>query len=123
MRVLDEMCEILEDELEAVAKKAKKESISPTELESVYKSVDILKDIETIKAMKDHGGYSNNGSYGSYDDGYMGRYSGRDDRYSELRGRDSMGRYTSRDAGYSRDYEADMLRDEIRNMSRKLDRM
>ena len=112
MRVLDDICMILEDEMEAIVKKG---TISPTELESIYKSVDVIKDIETIKAMKEQGGYS-------YEDGYMNGRSGRDDRYSRLRGRDSMGRYTSRD-GYSRDNETEELREELMNMSRKLDRM
>lgn len=112
MRVLDDICMILEDELEAIVKKG---TVSPTELESVYKSVDVIKDIETIKAMREQGGYS-------YEDNYMNGRSGRDDRYSRLRGRDSMGRYTSRD-GYSRDHETEELREELANMSRKLDRM
>lgn len=114
MRVLDDICMILEDELEAIVKKG---TVSPTELESVYKSVDVIKDIETIKAMREQGGYSN-----SYEDNYMNGRSVRDDRYSRLRGRDSMGRYTSRD-GYSRDHETEELREELANMSRKLDRM
>lgn len=118
MRVLDDICMILEDELEAIVKKG---TVSPTELESIYKSVDVMKDIETIKAMKEQGGYSN-GYYNSYEDSYMNGRSRRDDRYSGLRGRDSMGRYTSRD-GYSRDHETEELREELMNMSKKLDRM
>ena len=137
MRVLDEMCEILEDELKDITKKG---DISPAELESVYKSVDIIKDIETIKAMKESGGYSN-ASYNSYDGSYEGSYgsyrggegmsnAGRrvrdgdgDGRYSERRGRDAMGRYTSRDDGYSRDQETEALRKELNEMRKKLDRM
>ena len=137
MRVLDEMCEILEDELKDITKKG---DISPAELESVYKSVDIIKDIETIKAMKEQGGYSYN-SYNSYDGSYEGSYgsyrggegmsnAGRrgrdgdgDGRYSERRGRDAMGRYTSRDDGYSRDHETEALRKELNEMRKKLDRM
>lgn len=71
MKVMDDLYEILEDELKKIAKKA---DISPQELENAYKAVDIMKDIETIKAMKQaggEGGYSqqnsNRGSYNSYD--------------------------------------------------------
>ena len=146
MRVLEDMCEILEDELKEITKKG---DISPTELDSVYKSVDILKDIETIKAMKG-GGYSNesyardgrsynsyDGSYGSYDgnsmnsyrggDGMSGARRGRDGdgdgHYSERRGRDAMGRYTSRDDGYSRHNETEQLRKELMEMQKKMEQM
>ena len=71
MKVMDDLYEILEDELKKIAKKA---DISPQELENAYKAVDIMKDIETIKTMKQaggEGGYSqqnsNRGSYNSYD--------------------------------------------------------
>ena len=70
MKVMNDLYEILEDELKKIAKKA---DISPQELENAYKAVDIMKDIETIKAMKEagQGGYSqqnsNRGSYNSYD--------------------------------------------------------
>lgn len=72
MKVMNDLYEILEDELKKIAKKA---DISPQELENAYKAVDIMKDIETIKAMKEaeQGGYSqqnsNRGSYNSYDGG------------------------------------------------------
>ena len=71
MKVMNDLYEILEDELKKIAKKA---DISPQELENAYKAVDIMKDIETIKAMKEAGGESgysqqnsNRGSYNSYD--------------------------------------------------------
>lgn len=70
MKVMNDLYEILEDELKKIAKKA---DISPQELENAYKAVDIMKDIETIKAMKEAGGegeYSQRmgrGSYNSYD--------------------------------------------------------
>ena len=141
MRVLEDMCEILEDELKDIAKKG---DISPTELESVYKSVDIIKDIKTIKAMEQEYGGSYGRGYNSYDGSYDGSYNsynsyrggdgmsnaGRrgmdgdgDGRYSERRGRDAMGRYTSRDDGYSRNPEADQLRKEMEEMRKKLDHM
>ena len=148
MRVLEDMCEILEDELKDIAKKG---DISPTELESVYKSVDIIKDIKTIKAMEQEYGGSYARGYNSYDGSYDGSYNsynsydgsynsyrggdgmsnagrrGRDGdgdgRYSERRGRDAMGRYTSRDDGYSRSPETDQLRKEMEEMRKKLDHM
>jgi hypothetical protein len=139
MRVLMDMCEILEDELKDIAKKG---DISPTELDSVYKSVDIIKDIETIKAMRNEYGnsYNSYNSYdGSYDGSYMMPYSYRggdgmsnaargrdgdgDGHYSERRGRDRMGRYMSRDDGYSRSPETDQLRKEMEEMRKKLDQM
>jgi len=146
MRVLDDMCEILEDELKDITKKG---DISPTELDSVYKSVDIIKDIKTIKAMEQEYGHSyaggsyegSYGSYGSYDgssymmphnsyrggDGMSNAARGRDGdgdgQYSERRGRDAMGRYTSRDAGYSRDPETEQLKKELMEMRKKLDQM
>jgi len=133
MRVLDDMCEILEDELREITKKG---DISPQELENVYKSVDIIKDIKTIEAME-QGGYSYDASYdgGSYrpyysyrgGDGMSGARAGRDGdgdgQYSERRGRDAMGRYTSRDDGYSRHDETEALRKELQEMRRKLDKM
>lgn len=50
MKSLEDLKEMLEDELKKITKKG---DISPTELENAYKAVDILKDIETIKAMKE----------------------------------------------------------------------
>lgn len=64
MKVMNDLYEILEDELKKIAKKA---DISPQELENAYKAVDIMKDIETIKAMKQAGGeseYSQRGGTG-----------------------------------------------------------
>ena len=79
MYVFDELRDMLEKELKSICKQ---DSMTPQNLEGAYKAVDILKDIETIEAMR-NSGYS-------YDDGM-----------SYARGRDSMGRYTSRDGGYS----------------------
>ena len=133
MRVLDDICELLEDELKEITKKG---DISPVELDNVYKSVDIIKDIETVKAMK-QGGYSNASDGGSYGNSYNGSYGyynsynegemSRGDGYSERRGRDAMGRYTSRDGGNGRDYsratETENLKKELEEMRKKLNQM
>jgi len=137
MRVLDDICELLEDELKEITKKG---DISPVELDNVYKSVDIIKDIETVKAMK-QGGYSNASDGGSYGNSYGNSYDGsygpyysyndggmsRGDGYSERRGRDAMGRYTSRDGGNSREYsratETENLKKELEEMRKKISQM
>lgn len=129
MKSLYDLKEILEDEVKNMTKKG---DITPQELENAYKITDILKDIETIKAMQEageQGQYSRAYDYardgGSYDGNYSQRmyYDGNsmdysqarrgrdgdgDGRYSEdgsyRRGRDAMGRYTSRDGGSYDDY-------------------
>jgi hypothetical protein len=60
MKVYNDMCELLEKELGQMVNKG---DITPTELESAYKSIDIIKDIETIKAMRNEYGHSSNNSY------------------------------------------------------------
>lgn len=119
------LCENLLKEIEQLNRKA---DISPTELERLYKAVDIVKDIKTIEAMED-AGYSNAYPY-SYDDGmsyarggrnsYEGRggYSGN----SYARGRDSRGRYTSRDMAPMHEDKEHLMR-QIEEMKAKLDRM
>ena len=100
MDALMNLKKVLEGQIEEITKK---NDISPTELERLDKAVDIIKDIETICAMKDY-------SYEEEDMGYSGRYYPRymrDDGMrsrdmweggsSYRRGRDSMGRYTSRE--------------------------
>lgn len=94
MKVYNDMCELLEKELGQMVSKG---DITPTELESAYKSIDIIKDIETIKAMRNEYGHSSNnsynGSYGSYDtyrDMYRPEWNGRysrdnDNEVNELR--------------------------------------
>ena len=138
MKALYDLKEILEDEVKNMTKKG---DITPQELEHAYKITDILKDIETIKAMKEASEsekysyeYSRDGS--SYNDGYSQRYSmdysqarrGRDGdsdgRYSEdnsyYRGRDARGRYTSRDGGsyddYSRHSEKERMIEKLETM-------
>lgn len=66
MRALEDLTEMLEDDVKKVIKKG---DISPDELSNVYKAIDIIKDVETIKAMRGQG-YSQAGSYNSYDGSY-----------------------------------------------------
>lgn len=117
------MSEVLRDVCENLTREVKqlnsKPDISPTELDRMYKAVDIIKDIKTIEAMED-AGYSNMGSY--YDDGMsyaMRGYGGN----SYARGRDSMGRYTSRDEGPMSHDDKEHLKRQIQEMQAKLDRM
>lgn len=115
MRVLYDIQDMLEDELKKISKK---EEITTTDLDNIYKMVDIVKDVTTVDAMKkaEQEGYSRDyardysrgysedysNAYGSY--ARRGRDGDGDGRYSEegsyRRGRDAMGRYTSRDGSY-----------------------
>jgi hypothetical protein len=97
--------------------KVRNEDMTTSDLDNIYKMIDIIKDITTIEAMRnaEKDGYSRVGSYNSYDDSYgysmnysnarRGRDGDSDGRYSEdnsyRRGRDARGRYTSRDEGSS----------------------
>ena len=119
MKVLDELCDVLEDELEDIVKSARSNGMSPDELVNAYKAVDIVKDITTIKAMKEaeYEGYSRDNYsnrmmpyYGSYDDYSMARGRGANAM------RDSRGRY-------SRDDEKEHLMKEMENMKRQLEQM
>ena len=90
MKVMNDLYEILEDELKKIAKKA---DISPQELENAYKAVDIMKDIETIKAMKEAGGegeYSQRGGRDSYNS-YDGNMSNRGSYAENMSNRGSYG--------------------------------
>lgn len=113
MNILYEIKDMMEDELKKICKSGE---LTGSDLEEMDKMVDIIKDIETIVAMKsaeygNEGGYSGNYSYANanargYSEAwpYMPSYA-RDANgggYSMARGRDSMGRYTSRDSNYSR---------------------
>lgn len=107
MKVLYKLCDKMEDELDQLYKKPE---LTPTDLDNIYKMVDIVKDIKTVEAMKsaeEHGWsreYAREYSRG-YEDDYANTRAmyntSRDDGYSYRRGRDSIGRYTSRDDGYS----------------------
>ena len=101
MRALTELKEMLEDDVKKITKKG---DISPDELNNVYKAIDIIKDIETIKAMRDSG-YSQEGSYGSYNNMSNGRsYNSYDGSYNSYarRGRDGDGdgRYSENRGSY-----------------------
>ncbi len=112
MHIIYKIKDRMEDELKELCKK---ESWTPNEVALIGEMIDVVKDIETVEAMKSYesqdwmngysrgydegysmtrasyGGYNNPNSYnrgGSYN---MGE--------SYARGRDSMGRYTSRDDG------------------------
>ena len=102
MKTFEDMKEILEDQMKKITKKS---DITPQELEYVYKAVDILKDMETIKAMQEHGKeeeeYSQRGgmsrnSYASYDGGmsnrgsYDGGMSNRGNSYAPVWDTNSM---------------------------------
>lgn len=133
MRVLYDIQDMLEDELKKISKK---DEITTSDLDNIYKMVDIVKDVTTVDAMhkaeqegysrdyaRDYSrGYSEDyaNAYGSYRtsyDGRRGRDGDGDGRYSEdssyRRGRDSMGRYTNRgtsyDDGYSRHSKDEMI--------------
>lgn len=123
MKVLYSIEDKMMDELKRICNKPE---MSQSDLENVYKMVDIIKDVSTVEAMRDVG-YSQANYRVSYDDPAMSytRYSNRsyDDGYSERRGRDAMGRYTSRD-GYSTHNESmiDMLKDKMHNTTSEVER-
>lgn len=117
MRLMDDLAEMLEKELKNIVKQ---DSITPQSLEVVDKAVDIIKDIETIKAMRGEFGseYSNRGYYD-----YIG-----DDGYSMAR--DRYGRYASRDYSsnmmhsnrrYSRHDETEAMIAKLESMSEVTD--
>lgn len=113
-RVYEDVKNMLCKELEEIGRKGE---LTSNNLEVMYKSVDIIKDLETIEAMK-QGGYSNeySGEYSerfmrpmyAYEGSYGGSYNSYDNRgrgkYAE---RDSQGRYSS-ERGYSRDSESEL---------------
>lgn len=100
MHIIYKIKDRMEEELGELCKK---ETWTPGEVELIGEMIDVVKDIETVEAMKNYEpedwmrGYSR-----GYDEDYsMTRASY--DRYREpnsyARGRDMMGRYTSRDDG------------------------
>ncbi len=102
-----ELCDILDKEIDDITRKG---TVTPGELDMLAKEVCILKDVETIKAMREAGDDWYNEPSGYNDYRMMPRSSAR-------RGRDSMGRYTSRDD------EKDNMRREIDNLQRRLESM
>ena len=104
MRVLYDIEEMLEDELKKIAKQ---DNLTGSDVECVYKVVDILKDISTIRAMEsaDFDGYSKDYSY--------------DEPWRNIQGRDSMRRYSSRNSyrdGYSGHGSKDEIIEHLREM-------
>ena len=130
MHSLYDLCDMLDDELREIVKQG---NMSPTELDRVYKAVDIIKDIKTIEAMEDYSydDYSRRNSYDGDNMSYnmsrarRGRDGDGDGRYSEdgsyRRGRDGRGRY-SRDEGYSGDDKQQMLQ-KIEQMKKQIEQM
>jgi len=100
MHIIYKIKDRMEDELKELCKK---ETWTGNDVALIGEMIDVVKDIETVEAMKEYEpedwmrGYSR-----GYDEDYsMTRASY--DRYREpnsyARGRDMMGRYTSRDDG------------------------
>ena len=118
MKVLNQIEDMLCDELEDIAKK---HELTPTNLDIIDTSIDILKDITTIHAMDQEFGNNENSGYSQ---GYYGRmpYYMYDDMpnagnsYARGRGsnaqRESRGRYMSdgysRNDGYSGDTKEEL---------------
>lgn len=107
MKHIEKMIELAEETMGTFAQNGKLRT--KDEIDAVYKLMDVVKDAYCIMDME-QGGYSEAGSYRSYDNG-------------SFRGRDSMGRYTSRDGsyrGYSRtdNYSGDMgeFRERVQNL-------
>lgn len=114
MKVLDDVCEVLEAELREIVRTG---DMSPTVLDNTYKAVDIIKDIKTIHAMED----------ASYGNSYGGSYMMPDDDYSMARGGNynnnrNMGRYYGM-GRYSRADEKEQLLAKMEEMKRQLDGM
>ena len=109
-KMLYELCETLNKELEEVFKETTQKGMNSTYLDYIDKLTHSLKSVKTIIAMEESkgGNYGNGGGYNGYNRyyanpnsvdynrggyGYDGGY-GEGDGYGR-RGRDSMGRYTS----------------------------
>lgn len=111
MKQLDGIMKLVDSELEAINKNGKFRSRE--EIDSVYKLIDIAKDVNEIWCMEEEADMESEASYrgGSYERGgrsyrggsYDGSYEGMS--YARGRGRnarrDSMGRY-SREGSYAR---------------------
>lgn len=116
MEHLDGLMKLVGNEIEAINRNGKFKSRE--EIDSVYKLIDIAKDINEIWCMEDEMSGDDEMSYAdgmSYERGGRGRRGSYDDGMSYARGRrnarrDSMGRYSresyrggSYERGYSRD--------------------
>lgn len=128
-KIYDDVLETLHDQVKKIARKG--DAINAQELDNMYKAIDVIKDISTIKAMEkadseysadysaDYSGrYHYPRSYGgSYDHEQMSRDAMRGDMsreqwgnsrdgMSHRRGRDARtGRYVSRDGSYDGSYD------------------
>lgn len=112
MKVLYAINDKFEEELKRICKK---DEMSISDLDAVYKMVDVIKDVTTIEAMLNS---ERNGYSGAYYDEYAGANSY--NSYANARGRDSRGRYTSREGGsngYSGHVNEEMM-DRLRSMAR-----
>ena len=103
-KIMTRLCDKMEDELDQICKK---DQLTQTDVDLIYKMIDIVKDISIVEAMKreEEKGWERDYSR-EYSRGWDEDYSNthpmyRENGYSYRRGRDSMGRYTSRDDGYS----------------------
>ena len=89
-RLYYDVKELLHKEISKIVEKG---SLTPQELDNLYKAIDVLKDICEISSMEgDNGGYSERG-YSMWGPNH--------DRYYDIhayRNRDSMGRYSQTDA-------------------------
>ena len=89
-RLYTDVKELLHKEISKIVEKG---SLTPQELDNLYKAIDVLKDICEITSMEgDNGGYSERG-YSMWGPNH--------DRYYDIhayRNRDSMGRYSRTDA-------------------------
>lgn len=104
MQVLNEVCEVLEDELKQIVRSGE---MSHSLLDTTYKVVDIIKDIKTIEAME-------NANYGS---SYM-----MPDDYSMSNRRNMMGRNYNM-GRYSREDEKEHLLAKMNEIKRQIDSM
>ena len=90
MKLYEDLTEMLQDQMKKIVKKS---DITPQELDNVYKAIDVLKDIETIKAMKEAGEEG-----GQSHEGYS------QEGYSTRRGVKGTGRGRYSNDGYSQHY-------------------
>lgn len=90
-KLFEDLTEMLQDQMKKIAKKS---DITPQELDNVYKAIDVMKDIETIKAMQEAGEES--GGYSQ--EGYS------QEGYSNRRGVKGTGRGRYSNDGYSQHY-------------------
>ena len=103
------LCLMIEDDLEAITEKG---HVAPNDLEYVHMLVNMWSKLKTQKAMDDYIDDEWYEESGYYDYRMPRRYDG-----SYRRGRDSMGRYTSRDS------EKDSLKQQIHELSRRVEAM